>query len=233
MNEILIFNYKFSFEDGSVKEFPVKLKRKDLSIILEEKDYPDWTKMEYFRCPHCPLINYTHCPLAQSLAEVIYFFGETSSFEKVDLTVQTDVRNYHKKTSLQSGLSSLVGVLMVTSGCPIMGKLKPLVRYHQPYASLEETEFRVFSMYLLAQFLILKKGGPPDWEMKNLSKIYEEIGIVNVNVCRKIADLESKDSSINSVIALNNLAEYISFNLDEERLEEIENLFKNYFEQPN
>lgn len=232
MQDFLKYNYKFLFPDGDSKDYTVKLSRNNLSLILDEKDsLPDWTKMENFRCRHCPLDSTAaHCPLALSLVDVLMLFNNNPSYENIELTVETDTKNYHKTTSLQSGLSGLIGILMVTSGCPVMGKLKPLVKFHQPYQTLEEAEYRVLSMYLLAQYLAWKKGGTPDWEMENLSKIYEDIGEVNVNVCRKIADLEAKDSSINSIVALNNFAEYVSFNLDEKRLEEMEKLFHDYFE---
>lgn len=228
----LYFNYKFSFSDGRKKEFKVKIDNSTLTSILPQKEtLPEWTKLENFKCSHCPLdsTKNEYCPVAVSLIDIIEFFSDSASYESCDLTIETEPRNYSKHTSLQTGVSGLIGILMVTSGCPVMGKLKPMVRFHLPFGTLEETEYRVLSMYLLAQYLIWKKGGTPDWEMQNLSKIYDDIRILNQNVCKRIADLEAKDTSINAVVVLNNFAEYVSFNLDEKMLDELEVLFKDYF----
>ena len=59
---------------------------------------------------------------------------------------------------VQMGVSSLLGVIMTTSGCPIMAQLKPMVRFHLPFASLEETIFRMVSMHLVAQYLRHQDG---------------------------------------------------------------------------
>jgi hypothetical protein len=117
---------------------------------------------------------------------------------------------------------------MVTSGCPIIGRLKSMVNFHLPFATLEETQIRVFSFYLLHQYIKWKKGYNPDWEMKELIKIYEDIRILNQNVSKKIANLELQDTSINSLVILNNFAEYVTFTLDEKILDEIESFIKDF-----
>jgi len=109
-----------------------------------------------------------------------------------------------------------------------MGKLKPLIPFHLSFASLEKTEVRVLSAYLLAQYVKWKKGGEPDWKMTNLINIYEDIRILNHNVSKKIADLEKKDVSINSLIVLNNFADYVTFTLDEKMLDDFETHFKEF-----
>lgn len=91
---------------------------------------------------------------------------------------------------------------MVTSGCPIMGKLKPLLYFHLPFASIDETEVRALSLYLLAQYVKHIKGEKPDWEMKNLKKIYEDVRTLNHHVSKKIVNLSERDANINSLIVL-------------------------------
>ena len=53
---------------------------------------------------------------------------------------------------------SLIGIYMVTSGCPIMDKLRPMARFHLPFASTEETIYRAISTYLLGQYFLEQKG---------------------------------------------------------------------------
>jgi Domain of unknown function (DUF6901) len=51
-------------------------------------------------------------------------------------------RSYFKKTTMQKGIVSLLGILLVSSGCPVMAKLRPMVRFHLPFASMLATTFR-------------------------------------------------------------------------------------------
>ncbi|MDP2301104.1 MAG: hypothetical protein Q8N03_01605 [Ignavibacteria bacterium] len=228
-NDEIVFKYTFNISESKVKEFRVKVDKDTLNIVRDESEnYPDWTLLDSFKCPHCPLDSsiVKYCPVAINLVDVIQEFKELNSFDECEVIVETPVRNYSKFTSLQSGVSSFLGMMMVTSGCPIMGMLKPMFNFHLPFATLEETEVRILSFYLLAQYVKWKRGGSPDWEMQNLSKIYDDIRILNHNVSRQIADLESKDTSINSLIVLNNFADYVTFTLDEKMLDELEIIFK-------
>jgi Domain of unknown function (DUF6901) len=229
-NEIT-FAYNFRLKDGSEKNFTVRIDNSTLNLIHEgEKEYPEWTELEKFRCPHCPLDSkdYKYCPLAINLVDVLNVFSSSYSHENIELRIETEAREYLKNTSLQAGVSSLLGILMVTSGCPIMGKLQPMVRFHLPFATLDETEYRVLSMYLLAQFFLKKNGREPDWNMENLVQVYDDIRILNQNVVKKIADQEAKDATINAVVILNNFADYVTINLDEKTLDELELLFTDY-----
>lgn len=229
--KILTYTYKFVFNNGEVRTYEVNLDPISLELINGKKPaHPEWPKLENFKCPHCPLNldEHIYCPVALNLDEIIAFFSDTASYEEVEIIVSSSEREYRKKTSVQVGVGGLIGVIMPTSGCPIMGKLKPLVRYHLPFASIEETEFRVFSMYLLAQYLKMRKGDDPDWSMTGLKQIYEDIQKLNVNVAKKIADLEARDASINAVVVLNNFADSVSFCLDEDDLSDFEFLFKEF-----
>ncbi|MEJ5306218.1 MAG: hypothetical protein WHV63_09780 [Ignavibacteria bacterium] len=230
--EKIIFKYHFYFKDDSEKLITVLVDKKDLSIIEPTcKYYPDWAKLSNFKCPHCPLDEKTneYCPLALNLQLILSEFNDKNSFEAVRVYVETASRNYEKKTSLQQGVSSLLGILMVTSGCPIMGKLKPLLYFHLPFASIEETEVRALAFYLLAQYVKMLKGEEPDWEMKKLKEIYEDVRQLNHSVSKKIVNLANKDASINSLIVLNNFAEFVTIILGEKTIEELEFYLKEFF----
>jgi hypothetical protein len=113
--------------------------------------------MSNFRCVHCPLKDAEYCPLALRLPAIIEFFSNIYSYQTARIRVETEERTYFKETSVQHGLSSLLGIIMPASGCPIMANLKPMVPFHLPFASYAETEYRVFSTYLLDQYLRHKK----------------------------------------------------------------------------
>jgi hypothetical protein len=228
----IVFRYNFTFSNDQVKTLTAVVDRETLSIIKPERKYfPDWAKMKNFRCPHCPLNEeeYQYCPLALNLQDILDEFSDKNSYDIVDVSVETPARNYHKKTSLQEGVSSLLGILMVTSGCPVMGKLKPLLYFHLPFASIDETEVRALSLYLLAQYVKYLKGQEPDWEMKKLKKIYEDVRTLNHHVSKKIVNLSNRDANINSLIVLNNFAEFVTIILGEKTIDELEFYLREFF----
>ena len=152
-NEVISFQYKFIFGRDLEKKIGVKLDEETLNLIQTRKaSYPKWTELKFFKCPNCSLDEDHHvfCPIAMNLVGLVDFFETAISYDEVDLIIQSGERKYMKHTTLQQGISSLLGIYMVTSGCPIMEKLKPLVRYHLPFPTLMETQYRVMSMYLLA-----------------------------------------------------------------------------------
>ncbi len=211
----------------------MKLDADNLTLIPDHEweDKPEWTLSGNFTCkiPACAEKADDHCPIALILNRYIKLFSNFPSYERVAIRVENEQRTYLKETSLQEAFGSLLGIIMPTSGCPVLGKLKPMVRFHLPFASIEETEFRVFSMYLLAQYVRMKHHLKPDWEMNELKQLYEDIQTINRNFAQKIADLEKMDTSINSVIVLNNFADSVSFSL-EENLSQFEKLFDCWLE---
>jgi len=135
-SETIRFLYTFEFPDGTEKEFEVLLNAKTLELVTK-KDLPKpaWTKLKYKQCEQCPLGDeHEYCPVAVNLSALVESFKDSVSFESTNVRVQTNERIYEKKTSLQKGLSSIIGMYMVTSDCPVMDKLRPMVRFHLPFA---------------------------------------------------------------------------------------------------
>jgi len=229
-NREFIITYKFIFQDEAQKIFEIKLDPDTLNLITDKIEHSDWTKHQNFCCPNCiqSLKNNEYCPVATNLEDILIFFSGFPSYEKIKVEVITKERTYSSITSLQTGVSSIIGILMASSGCRIMAKLKPMVKFHLPFSSLEETAYRAFSMYLLAQYYRYTNGLKPDWKLEDLGKSYEEIKKVNQYVCEKIANLELQDTTINSIIVLNNFAEFVSILLEDNSIKEFEYLFKEY-----
>ena len=59
----------------------------------------------------------------------------------VRITVYTAERNVWKDGLVQKGLSSIFGVVMAKSNCPVMNFLKPMARFHLLFS----TESPLFS----------------------------------------------------------------------------------------
>ena len=232
-NRTITFNYKFKFPGGLEKEFDVKLDNKTLNLIQTKKEsYPKWTELKYLKCPNCSLDDARHgyCPVAVNLVDLVDFFRAAISYEEVDLLIETEERGYIKHTTLQQGISSIIGIYMVTSGCPVMEMLKPMVRTHLPFATVRETQYRVISMYLLAQYFLHKRGKKPDWHLTNLVKIYDDIRIVNKSFFQRLAHIKIKDATLNALVKLDMFAQHVSFSIDRNVLDEMEYLFNAYFD---
>lgn len=233
VSQMITFNYTFKFPGGLEKEFDVKLDNKTLNLIQTKKEsYPEWTELKYLKCPNCPLHDDLHafCPVAVNLVDLVDFFQAAISYEEVDLLIETKERGYIKHTTLQQAISSMIGIYMVTSGCPIMEKLKPMVRYHLPFATPGETQYRVISMYLVAQYFLYKRGKEPDWHLRNLVKIYDDIRIVNKSFFQRLAHIKIQDATLNALVKLDMFAQHVSFSIDRNVLDEMEYLFNAYFD---
>ncbi|MFH1287397.1 MAG: hypothetical protein ABII25_01710 [bacterium] len=224
-------NYKFKFKDMYVKEFDINLDDKSLNLVKKRNSdikYPAWTELNYSKCPNCPLNEneHKHCPIAVTFTDVIYTFKGFVSYQEADVTVETKDRTYIKHVPLQKGLSSLMGIYMVTSGCPIMEKLKPMVKFHLPFASGEETSYRMVTMYLLTQFFKYKNGKEPDWGLENLVKIYDDIRIVNKSFCGRVSKIIVEDAGVNALVILDCFADQIIFSITENVLKQFAGLFE-------
>ncbi len=232
VTEIVTFRYVFTFKNNLEKEFKIRLDKKSLHLIRQEYGLPPpWAALKNFKCPNCPLdeSKCEFCPTAINIVELVDYFKNIESIEEVEVLVETEERRYLKQVPLHVGLSSLLGIYMVTSGCPILEKLKPMVRYHLPFASIEETTYRSVSMYLLAQYFLLRRKNEPDWNLDNLAAIYNDIQTVNKNVCDKIQEVIDGDAAANALVKLDYSALYISLRLNKKILNEIESYFNAYF----
>ncbi len=115
-NETIRFLYTFEFPDSTEKEFEVKLNAKTLELATK-KDLPKpaWTKLKYKQCEQCPLGDeHEYCPVAVNLSALVESFKDSVSYESTNVRVQTNERIYEKATTLQKGLSSIIGMYMVT-----------------------------------------------------------------------------------------------------------------------
>lgn len=142
------------------------------------------------------------------MSDVIEFFKDFKSYDRVAVTVESEARTYGHKGSVQTAISSLLGLYMVTSGCPILDKLRPMVDTHLPFMTRRETIYRVVTMYLLAQHFRNKQGRPADWELKGLAQHLEQIRTVNVAFCKRLNSIPIKDASVNAVVILSTLGDF-------------------------
>jgi hypothetical protein len=229
----IVYLYKFKFDDGTEKNFEVVLNNTTLELIRDDpKPKPEWTKLKYAQCENCPLPDTVeYCPVAVSLAKLVESFHDAASYESAAVTVETPQRTYFKKTTLQKGLSAIIGIYMSTSNCPVTDRLRPMTRFHLPFANSLETFFRSVSSYLTAQFLLMRQGHQPDWEMKHLQGIYKEVNLVNKGMTNRLLKATEKDANVNAVVILHSFGDGINYFI-ESGLAELEPMFGVFLKAP-
>jgi hypothetical protein len=232
--ESIKLEYHFELGNGLRKTFTVSLQKPSLKLVSRRPTVlPEWTNLTYHQCPNCPLdpAKHPHCPVAANLVDVVDFFRNCLSTEEADVRILAESREYHKRAPVQHGISSLMGIYMVTSGCPVMDKLRPMVHTHLPFSSVQETMYRAVSMYLLAQYYRHQRGQVPDWKLEKLVHIYDQIGKVNQSFAKRLLSTKSQDASPNALVSLDCFATFTAFSIVRDSLKEMEYLFEAYLRE--
>ena len=213
---------------GNFREaFVFELAAADLELISHMPVRPPaWTELDFHQCPNCPLDISTHpfCPLAANLVNIVNRMESLISYDEIRVDVITAERIISQVTTAQIGISSMLGLVIATSGCPHAAFFRPMARFHLPLASKEETIFRATSMYLLAQYFVKKDGRTADLELEGLTRIYDNMQIVNIAIVERLREATKTDSSINAIVILDNYAKSLPYAI-EKSLDEIRHLF--------
>jgi len=227
MPEIEI-DYQFMFPDKRELHYGIRLDPDTLiQRTASDGSPPSWTHLATHPCPGCPLDPARHrlCPMAVSLAPLVEEATGLFSYEQLDLKVKTPERTISAKTTAQRAISSLMGLLIATSGCPHTTFFKPMARFHLPLASTEETVYRAASTYLLAQYFRHRDAEKIDLELTGLREIYARIHEVNKSMAARIRAASEADSGVNAIVILDLFAQNVPHSIDES-LAEIRYLFK-------
>ena len=233
--ETIWFRYSFTLDDGRKGAFEVHLDPESLTIIRPENPPPppEWTSLAFSPCNHCALPpEARHCPIAVNISDLAAQFGDVISCRTAEVVVETKERSFMKKGSVQEVLFPLIGIYMSGSGCPSMAKFKPLLRHHLPFASSEETIYRVVTMYVAAQYMRMKAGLEPDWELSGIRELYDNVNAVNRDFCKRLTRATKEDALVNSIVMLDSLG-YMVKTPTTESVEALRRLFTPYLTKPS
>ena len=231
MDNIAIY-YVFTWPDKTKNRYEVELDAETLNIVNHDHTSPpQWTQLDFHKCPHCTLnsADHPHCPLALTLVAIHDHFIDLASYEDVHIEVITPERTIVKDTTAQRAISSLMGLIIPCSGCPHTGFFKPMARFHLPFAEAQETVYRASSMYLLAQYFCNEANNNIDFDLSGLNAIYKTLHEINQQCALRLRESSSNDSTVNSVILLDILAKSLPYAI-EDSLEELRPLFTPYLQ---
>ena len=220
--------YKFFEKNKEPVQINLEFNDKTYQIILDDTlEKPHWVSLSHHKCANCPLADTErYCPTALAINAFLSHFTEKFSYEKTVIEVETSSRSIVTKSTFQTGIASLLGLVCATSGCPHTKFLRPLARFHLPFANEQETVFRSLSAYLLSEYVTKTQNGiTPTLNFDRLNKNYEALSIVNSFLAERLRDGVKRDAALNAVIILDGLALITPENTDGSFID-LENVFE-------
>lgn len=230
--EPIKYQYRFSFSSGREEVFDLLLDGSSLDSLDAVPDVPpEWTRLDNHKCSHCPLdsLEVFFCPLALRLLPLVQRMGDVVSIDNVDVTVKLDERTITRSATAQEGISSLMGIITATSGCPHTVFFKPMARFHLPFANTEETFYRAASMYMLGQFYRWQAGKSVDLELEGLLTFYSQVAAVNKGIANRLRAERREDGAVNAIVLLDMFVKSMPVMI-RETLEELRPLFQPYID---
>jgi hypothetical protein len=212
MTDTFTITYEFTLPDEGQERFVLTFDARTVDLIAKDRiDPPDWTRLHYSQCPHCPLTvaENPRCPVALNLIRATERFDRLMSFERITVKVISAERHVEQRTSAQEGLSSLMGLLIAGSSCPHTHFFKPMARFHLPFANKEETMWRAAATFLLARYFTdggLKRA---DMQLDGLLTIYDNVARLNDAMVQRFRAATSKDSAVNALVHLDVFAKFM------------------------
>jgi hypothetical protein len=228
MSEPLRICYRFDLPDGSTKtlEFafdPIDFKMQKAPPADPPADAPFWTNLSFSQCANCPLEEREnpHCPAALQMASAVEPLKALVSFDTVGVTVMQEERTVHTETTAQQAMSSVLGLIMATTGCPWTDHLRPMARFHLPFASEAETVYRSICMFLLAREMI-DTDEPQGFAA--LEELYRNLHVVNRDMSRRLGAATRTDPARNAMALLDSYTTLLPAAL-ERSLDDLKPLF--------
>lgn len=197
---------------------PIDMSLLDKSFANQAETPMPWAELESNKCSHCPLSKEKHsyCPAAAAIGKVAHKFADVKSYTATNVAVITPDRTYLKKTSTQEALHSLFGLIMATSGCPHLQFLRPMARFHLPFANANETMVRTLSFYLLKNFLAHQNKLEANVDLAPLNEAYEKVQIVNQHLAERIRSLGKGDADLNAVVILDTFVSLLTMQMGQD-----------------
>jgi hypothetical protein len=218
--------YTFLLPDQGKIDFAVTIDPISKQINICPRVAPEWARLGYHQCPPCPLCCTEHpfCPVALSIADLVTTFKDIASHITCTVTCISPERTVTKQTVVQEGLASILGLLMAISGCPIMGFFKPLAQFHLPFASVDESIFRIVAVYMLRQYY-RKDGAIDRLSLDDIRNHYALVKQVNKGILKRIQSITDLDADKNAIVTLSSLGQILEMEIDA-NLESLRHLFR-------
>ncbi len=226
-------DYRYRLIPGNEPEGTTGMRVIDIHLDDEQRirvdpdfDPPEWTRLDYHQCGHCPLdpAEYRYCPLALKLAYLMPDTDLAESHQPLKLEVETRERSYSAETSLQRALSSLFGLVSALSDCPHTRFLRPMALFHLPVSMDREAVVRVLAFRLLERYLEHREDTDIPVDLAGLDEAYRNLNQLNRDFLKRLRHGGS-DAPVNAVLLLEMLTRELNWELEDE-LANVAELFR-------
>ena len=194
MENTTIF-YHFEMEDGLARAFEVAVNRS----MTPRKGTATWTQLKHHKCSVCPLReqNFSHCPAAVDIEVVVTAFNDLLNHDDVHVVVSLpNGREVHRDCKPAEALSSLLGLILASSACPILSQLKGLALHHLPFASADESMSRFVGAYLIGQYHEAQQGRAASWDLDGLKSFLKQLASLNRDLIKRLEVASAHNPSL-------------------------------------
>jgi hypothetical protein len=224
MSDSQRIRYRFDLPDASTKTLEFHFDSITFRMINPPPSEPPfWTELGFNRCSNCPLheSQSPHCPAALQMTWALEPLKALVSFDTVGVTVTQSERTVYVETTAQQAMSSVLGLIMATAGCPWTDHLRPMARFHLPFATEAETVYRSVCMFLLAREIT---QGENARGFEDLERLYRNLHEVNRDMSRRLGAASRTDPARNAMALLDSYTTLLPAAL-ETSLEDLKPLF--------
>lgn len=226
--DFIYIQYRFNFGAGREISYKLRLDPVTSDAVESTPDAPPpWTALTQNQCSNCPLkpSDKPLCPAALGLSRILERFKGIDAFQTVEVEVSTPERTSVARMPVQKPLTSLTGLIIATSGCPHTSFLRPMARFHLPFATDDETLYRATSMYLLGQYFRQKNGETADFALEGLADRYRQLQIVNNSLGERLKAAFGRGAAAQAIGMLDMFSHNLPFDIRSD-LSRISKLFR-------
>ena len=194
--------YCFDLPDGAQKSLEFTFDHANFKLSNPPPaEPPFWTELAFNQCANCPLnaAEHAHCPAALQMTTALEPLNALVSFDTLGVTVTQAERTVHAQTTAQQAMSSVLGLIMATAGCPWTDRFRPMARFHLPFASDIETVYRSVCLLLLAREIT---GSGQPHAFAGVEALYENLHVVNRDMSRRLGAATRADPARNAIALL-------------------------------
>lgn len=200
------FEFRIRWGDGRRFEYGIELDYNTWTPVAPPKKsrQPAWTRLSHKQCAHCPLRGPERCPAAVPLVPVV----EAIRKERSGAPATTEIRSLdgRRRYRLRGGLSEVFGplvkLLLTTSGCPILDRLRPAIRLGAPLATPDQLTRAILAGGLLGEFA--RTGGSttePAFKAA-LRVLIDDADAAVAGLLERVRSLNPKDAVVNALLGL-------------------------------
>jgi hypothetical protein len=142
------------------------------------------------------------CPVAVNLAVPIEGMGGRRSGEPARVEISTAAGTFSVKGGVSTIFAPLFKLVMLTSGCPVLDRLRPLAASRLPMIWTRIGLGDLAGNYLVEQSRKERAGGPPDWRLELFAGFLKQVSRVAGALTERVREAGPSDGPVNAALSV-------------------------------